>query len=249
MCCTLLASAASAQTDSEAGVLPARANGFAVVELFTSQGCNSCPPADALLRELDAEAKEKGLSLYTLSFHVDYWNRLGWKDPYSGEFASRRQRAYASRHNWRVYTPQMIVVGTTDFVGSKKSKAQDAIKEALVHEPKAKISLQVDSKSSEKRLLIRYQVDGAGSRSLINVALVNTPKPNEVASGENEGRVLSHVNVVRAFDAKRLEQKQGEVGFRLPDDVDLSDCTVVAYVQDFTSLSIVGAASIPAQAR
>ena len=92
--------------------------GVAVVELFTSQGCSSCPPADTALQQVERVAKERNLRVYCLSFHVDYWNRLGWNDPYSHADYSARQATYAAKKtDNNLYTPQMIVNGTDEFVG------------------------------------------------------------------------------------------------------------------------------------
>ncbi|MEO7766220.1 MAG: DUF1223 domain-containing protein, partial [Ferruginibacter sp.] len=103
--------------------------GFAVVELFTSEGCSSCPPADEAIGELLARNTD---NIYVLSYHVDYWNRLGWKDVFSKAEFSSRQRQYASHFSSEgIYTPQVIVNGATEFVGSDKSKLNDAISNNL----------------------------------------------------------------------------------------------------------------------
>ena len=100
--------------------------GFAVVELFTSEGCSSCPPADALLAEQVRDAREHGRPVYCLAFQVDYWNRLGWADPYSDAGFSRRQNDYAQAfQSDRVYTPQVVVNGTEEFVGSDRAQVAE----------------------------------------------------------------------------------------------------------------------------
>src|SRR5262245_48953789 len=109
----------------------ASASGFAVVELFTSEGCSSCPPADRLLADL---AKRPGV--YALEFHVDYWNSLGWRDPYSAAAYSDRQRMYGDD----IYTPQMVVNGTNLFVGSNRARAEAAIAAGLSAPPKVGLS-------------------------------------------------------------------------------------------------------------
>ena len=104
------------QSDNETGTP------FAVVELFTSEGCSSCPPADNLLGEIVKDAQKGQQRVYCLSFHVDYWNSLGWRDPYSDPAFSRRQREYARAfESVQVYTPQMVVNGSTGFVGSDRT--------------------------------------------------------------------------------------------------------------------------------
>src|SRR5215831_17181987 len=104
---------------------------FAVVELFTSEGCSSCPPADALLADLKSYANGTDKNIYVLSFHVDYWNRLGWRDPFSDAAYSARQTQYDQHFGSSVYTPQMIVNGKQQFVGSEKKTASEAIAAAL----------------------------------------------------------------------------------------------------------------------
>ena len=99
-----------------------------LVELFTSQGCSSCPPADRVLAKLAKEAEAGDLPIVALSFHVDYWNRLGWKDPYSDAAFSQRQRIYASKlPDQRVYTPEIVVNGSSGHVGSRESEVRSAI--------------------------------------------------------------------------------------------------------------------------
>ncbi len=104
--------------------------GFAVVELFTSEGCSSCPPADELVARIQKEYKDQ--PVYILAFHVDYWNRLGWRDVFSNAGYSARQSEYAKYLNLpQVYTPQIVVNGKKEFVGSEEGTLRDAIKNSL----------------------------------------------------------------------------------------------------------------------
>src|SRR4051812_22710448 len=103
-------------------------SGFAVVELFTSEGCSSCPRADDVLNELSAEASRDGRPVYTLAFHVDYWDETGWRDPYSASWATQYQRAYVGALRAQgLYTPQMVVNGREEFIGSHASQARASI--------------------------------------------------------------------------------------------------------------------------
>src|SRR5689334_14081460 len=105
----------------------AAAQPFALVELFTSEGCSSCPPADRVLARLAAEARASGRRIFPLSFHVDYWNGLGWRDPWSTRTFTERQRNYARALGWRTYTPQMVINGAEHFVGSDERHARESI--------------------------------------------------------------------------------------------------------------------------
>lgn len=159
-----------------------------VVELFTSQGCSSCPPADALLGEL-----AKRDDVLPLAFHIDYWDRLGWKDPFSLPAATARQRAYAkSLGKSNVYTPQMMVNGTRDVIGSDRAKVTQAIADA----PKATVPLGLSLAGKSLSLAVGA---GAGAGRLWLVAY-DSKHETQVRAGENAGRKLVNVNIVRAVE-------------------------------------------------
>src|SRR5690349_4207594 len=144
---------------------PAASQGFAVVELFTSEGCSSCPPADKLLAEL---AHKPGV--YALEFHVDYWNSLGWRDPYSAAAYSNRQRDYGDE----VYTPQMVVNGTNVFVGSNRQSAEAAITSALAAAPRVSLTAKVDANRLD------YRQTGAPEGARLCVAVVDAHRTTKV---------------------------------------------------------------------
>jgi len=234
----------SARTSSPTGP-SASSQGVAVVELFTSQGCSSCPPADAALRQIASIAKQTSVPVYVLSFHVDYWNRLGWKDPYSDVAYSNRQKAYAkAAGSRRVYTPQMVVSGRTEFVGSDKEKARQAITSALKKKAQTQIQLQVAPLTSGDTVVIQFQIEGDSQGHHLNVAVVETPAANVVPRGENAGRQLAHVNVVRTFQTVELDGASGQVDLKLPRDIDFENARVIAYIQNTKSLAVSGATSI-----
>lgn len=167
-----------------------------LVELFTSQGCSSCPPADNVLRKL-AEQPIDGVQIIPLSWHVDYWNRLGWTDPYSSETATARQQAYATDLNARgLYTPQMVIDGQTEFVGSDRARAFDAIRAAAKSK---KITLHVTWTRSNHDITVRAVADsGASSEDwIVLLALTEDHVSIDVKRGENNGRTLQHTAVVR----------------------------------------------------
>ena len=221
-----------------------RGEPVAVVELFTSEGCSSCPPADENLASLAEKAKTAGRRVYALSFHVDYWNYLGWKDPFSDAAYSERQRGYASAFaSRRVYTPQMIVNGSVEFVGSDGAAAARAVDRALENKTLATIELNLEPRGRSE-LEVRYGVRGASQGASLNLAVVQSAEGIRVARGENAGRTLSHENVVRAFGSVRLSDSPNPTGrwsTKLPPTVSADAVTVVGYVQRRADMKVVGA--------
>jgi hypothetical protein len=225
--------AVAAPNDKPAAPAPPDSKGFAVVELFTSEGCSSCPPADKLLADLAADARRKNQPVYFLSFHVDYWNHLGWTDPFSDPAYSQRQRDYAqSFRTQSIYTPQMIVNGRTEFVGSDRAAAQRAIAAALSKPAAATIDLKAAVSPDGKTLTADYCIHGAPAGSKLNLALVESSLKVNVPHGGNAGRTLPHANVVRAFKTADVPA-DGAARLELPvrPDVKLDHAEVVGYLQ------------------
>lgn len=188
----------AAATGAAAAAPPAGSGGRVpvLVELYTSQGCSSCPAADEVLRELELTQSIEGIVVVPLSLHVDYWNRLGWRDPYSDAAFSARQMLYADREGRR-YTPQMVVDGGTRFLGSSRTKARRAILEAAAR-PKARLDIGAERLSDGR---VRLEVTGEGQPEgdgelLVHLALTRGELGNEVRRGENAGRRLAHAAVV-----------------------------------------------------
>ena len=224
-------------TPSAAPTEPApAAEPVAVVELFTSEGCSSCPPADRLLRDLAARDDAR---LFPLAFHVDYWNRLGWRDPFSDEAYSRRQRAYARAVGaGRVYTPQMIVNGQREFVASRRTEAERAIQHAL--DTPATATVDLSASVTGRAVAVDYAVSDAPEAVVLHLALVQREAEQAVPRGENAGRTLRHANVVRAFET--VPAATGRQVLTLPDGLDPGGATVVGYAQDPATMEVVGAA-------
>jgi hypothetical protein len=161
-----------------------------VAELFTSQGCSSCPPADALLRELSGRAE-----ILPLAFHVTYWNSLGWKDPYSLDLATARQRQYAALMGTRtVYTPQLVVDGRIDAVGSDRGDVAAALKRAMAEQAGGP-ALTLATADGEARIDIDA---GTGSGRVLLVGY-DPEHQTKVGRGENAGRFLTEANIVRGL--------------------------------------------------
>ncbi len=216
----------------------------AVVELFTSEGCSSCPPADAVLSKLVAEAAADDKAVFALSFHVDYWNYLGWNDPFSEEAYSQRQRQYAKELGSTVYTPQMVVNGQVQFVGSRERDAQDYVRRALSREATTQITGTATASPDGKSIKVSYQTVGATPSQHLHLALVERNVSVAVKRGENRGRELHHDNVVRAY-LTQTAAPTGEVTLSIPASAtDRSALSIIAYTQEGDSGLITGASRV-----
>jgi hypothetical protein len=175
-----------------------------LIELFTSEGCSSCPPADALLAKLDRSQPVNGAELIVLSEHVDYWNDIGWKDPYSSHEYSERQSAYATRFGrGGVYTPQMVIDGHSELVGSDEGGAIQAVENETKF-AKVPLSLSAIRFDSNNKLSMHIEAGPLGpsaaahSASLF-LAIADDSDESQVSRGENAGRTLKHVAVLRSL--------------------------------------------------
>lgn len=216
--------------------------GFAVVELFTSEGCSSCPPADQLVARLQQEDKEK--PVYILAFHVDYWDRLGWKDAFSDARYTRRQSQYAT---WlklsTIYTPQVVVNGRTEMVGSEESALRKAITAGLRQPPAAQLTLS-DIREDRGKVDWKYHLAHPGEKQTLVVAVVEKSAITEVKAGENSGRTLSDVQIVRNLSSTTIGGAGSGAGYlSLPAGVGAHNEELIAFVQDDDNGNIVAAAS------
>lgn len=246
---------------TEAAVAPVN-NGArtpVVVELFTSEGCSSCPPADDLLARLDAEQPVAGAEVIALAQHVDYWNDLGWADPFSAHEFSERQGEYVARFGGEgVYTPQMVVDGGAEFPGGNSGKALDAIASAA-REPKAEVVLaraggEGDKSREADALRLSVRVErlpklSDGDTADVLLAVTESGLSSDVARGENAGRRLTHAGVVRRLT------KIGYLSAATPPfaaeplvEIDKGwrreNLRAVIFLQEHTSGRVVGAAAI-----
>jgi hypothetical protein len=213
------------------------------VELFTSEGCSSCPPADALLQTLDHSQPIPGVELIVLSEHVDYWDGQGWRDPFSSHALTLRQSAYADRLRLASpYTPQMVVDGSLEFVGSDRGRATQAFGKARVL---PKISLRISSLNVEDgKVRAHIETDPLPSKAQVFVALALDHAESQVLRGENGGHHLEHVAVVRNLTSLGNSAKgmafAKDVGFAL--DPSTQDYRLIAFVQEPNQGRILGAA-------
>ncbi len=217
-----------------------------LLELFTSEGCSSCPPADKLLELLDNTQPIAGAELIVLSEHVDYWNHAGWSDPFSSPAFSARQQDYADKFRIdSIYTPQLVIDGAAELVGSNASGVRNEIMKAL-HQPKIVIGLTDLVRASNKvsAHLKLAPVSHDNGNAMLFVALADNQDESHVVRGENAGRSLKHVAVLRQLiPVGKLSGSgfEGDVSIPLGSASD-GGVRVIAFVQDRVSRQILGVA-------
>ena len=232
-----------------------------VVELFTSEGCSSCPPADQVLSRLESprnpaiiRGKQQpisvpsGVEIIALGEHVDYWDQLGWKDKFSSPLFSARQQDYGRAfHLESVYTPEIVVNGQKEVLGSDSRAVQDAIGKAA-KEPQAQVAITMTSPQTISFSVSKLPPGSHEAEILLGVTeggLVTS-----VFGGENSGRQLRHAAVVRSLtslgrlDPKRPGEYSAVAQLNLRQDWNRSNVTLVLFVQDRTTRHILGAASV-----
>ena len=227
-----------------------------LVELFTSEGCSSCPPADKFLEKLDHQPVSRA-EIIVLSEHVDYWNHIGWKDPYSMHSCSERQTAYAARfHLDSVYTPQMVVDGMSEFVGSDTAAADRAFAKAIAR-VKIPVHLSLISavSPSVKAHVEAGTLDSSFSlrQAEVYIAIALNRAESQVFAGENAGHKLEHVAVLRSLrkvgivsDGRSLSQ---DVELPLDPGLISRDLRLVAFVQEHRQGRVLGASLLSVQVK
>ncbi|MDQ6901642.1 MAG: DUF1223 domain-containing protein [Bacteroidota bacterium] len=211
----------------------------AVLELFTSQGCSSCPPADRLVETYTTKD-----NVIVLSFHVDYWNKLGWKDPYSSKQYTQRQYDYADVLHSNVYTPQLVINGQTEMIGSDAGKIDATLNKVFGTAPDALLSIK--TATPEKGALnITFNVSGKIENALLNIALVEKKTTTQIKAGENGGATLSGNNVVRSFQTTgRVKEGDNNSSIDIPNGLDLKSCSVVLFLQQKGTHKIIAASQM-----
>jgi hypothetical protein len=243
---------AAADAKAAAGVpTPPDADSTPVlVELFTSEGCSSCPPADALLSRLGRTQPVHGANIIILEEHVDYWDRLGWKDPFSSEAATVRQNEYGSAFgDLQIYTPQMVVDGRAQFVGGSDSEALRAIRAASqIAKPPVQLSW-----GAGDNLAIHIDPQAVGEQhdgQEVFLVVAENMLHSDVRRGENAGRALEHNGVVRQLlSVAKIDS--GAAGFSSTVAVpaarewNRANLGAVVFVQERHGRRVVAAAAIP----
>ena len=217
-----------------------------LVELFTSEGCSSCPSADRVLAQLDKEQSNPNAEIITLSLHVDYWDRIGWKDPFSSALYSQRQAVYGEALKLDSnYTPQMVVDGQTEFVGSNMSNANKAITENA-----KSIKANVELSNADNSLKINISDIPKHENATIFLAVAEDNLSSNVTRGENSGRKLDHSSVVRelkSIGAVTAQQNSftTAMALQLQPDWKKADLKLVVFVQENGTRKILGVNRIP----
>lgn len=223
---------------------PVNGKGFAVLELFTSEGCSSCPPADALLSRIQKEAGDK--PVYILAYHVDYWNRLGWKDVFSNPLFTERQYQYSTQLSAQVYTPQLVINGRSEYIGSDASAVNNAMRKAL--QDSATVNLEINGHLQAGKTTLDYQVSGNEGRGQLLVAVVQKQAASNVLAGENGGRKLTHVQIVRDLQKFDLNKsRKGSVQVNLPSGFNTKEWELIGLIQNPRTGSIDAATRVAVQ--
>jgi hypothetical protein len=207
-----------------------------VVELFTSQGCSSCPPADALIHDIANDPAMRG-RVIPLAFHVDYWDRLGWRDPFSSAEWTQRQGRYArTMHLSSAYTPQGVVNGTHEFVGSNRAALSAALEKASNEKPRTEITLTARREGNSLIATIHAAVP---SNDDLMLAVVEDGVTTRIEHGENAGRTITNDAIVR----KLIRVTPGQTMMTVPIDAAWRNVSATAFIQDRATLAIGASAS------
>jgi hypothetical protein len=217
-----------------------------VVELFTSEGCSSCPPADNLLSRLPGMFPD--LDVIALSEHVDYWNNLGWQDRFSAPLFSMRQQDYGRVFGLQsVYTPEMVVDGSAEFSGTDLGRARNEISKAAGN-PRATATAWLQGSSG---MHLHVEKIPKGTRNVdVFLAITESNLDSNVNRGENAGKHLSHYNVVRSlstighFDTKKTGVYDADTKLNLNPEWRVQNLKLVMLVQDRSSRHMIGAATV-----
>ncbi len=207
-----------------------------VLELFTSQGCSSCPPADELLKQVKSE------NVIALSYHVDYWNYIGWKDPFSSSEFTDKQRKYGTKfYSSSIYTPQLVVNGREHFVGSNRQKLKQKI--AQYSEAKSKSDLTINNASIDDSVVeFDYSANGLQQGDNLRIILVINERITSVKRGENRNRTLVNNNIVVAEQKFKLDKNSGKGTIIIPEIVESDDTLSLVLILENDNLDINAAA-------
>ena len=237
--CALLMTAATACVAQDAAKAPV------VLELFTSEGCSSCPPADSLLLQLERQQQFEGIPVLVLGEHVDYWDHEGWRDRFSSPAFTQRQHEYQAKLRFQEpYTPQVIVNGSYEVVGSDAAALGKAIHTAAAQRNDVALSVQRTAPET-----FEFAVANPGHRKTrLLLAVVEAGLESKVSAGENRGRQIQHPAVVRRFSSLKTSSDESfkeTTRVKLEREWNADHVRVIAFVQDVNSGAILGSTGVP----
>ena len=226
LCCAMLCSYRQASAQM---ITSANTQGFELVELFTSEGCSSCPKADRVVAELQDKYRDR--NMLVLGYHVDYWDYLGWKDVFSSGMNTLRQQYYTQiLHLSSTYTPQAVVNGQYEMIGSDKEKIIAALSRPSAVSP---VTVQIDNISIKgKQLMIQTNLGNVSKGDVLIYCLVQRKAETKVKNGENGGHTLQHINIVRKFGQIPAENGTNKLSLELSEQINKDAFFVAAFIQE-----------------
>ena len=252
LACVLFASCSMQRVESQkraenpqSEITDPQSKQLVLVELFTSEGCSSCPPADRNLAFLEKEQPAGQAEIVTLAFHVDYWDRLGWKDAYSSPLFTQRQEFYSEAFKLdSIYTPQMVVDGKTEFVGNDSGRAAKVITEAAKNQKGT-----VEIVKNEDKLTIKIADLPEHENTTVYLAIAEDNLVSNVARGENSGKTLEHQSVVRELKTvgilnSRQKTLEIETSLQLNSNWKRDNLKIIVFAQENGSRKILGVGKI-----
>ncbi|NHN25532.1 DUF1223 domain-containing protein [Flavobacterium jejuense] len=201
--------------------------GFVVLELFTSQGCSSYPPADKVLEKYALQDNSNSIPL---AFHVDYWNYLGWKDPFSKAKFTTRQHEYAVKMESNLFTPQLIINGKYELIGSKENEIQNIVLKELTSLKKEIISID-NLLIKENSLKVDYSLSFLKENSVVNIVLVKKKDFITIKRGENKGLQETNYAIVYDLVTKPVKEEKESIFIEFKKEWSPSNYKVVVYLQ------------------
>jgi hypothetical protein len=220
-------------------------HGFAVIELFTSEGCSSCLPADELIAKIEKEYHTG--PVYVLAYHVSYWNNAAWRDKFSSAVFTQRQLHYARqlKIGEGPYTPQAIINGTKEMIGADEKQVRQALGDALTEVTDSELTIN-NPVIKNGDIAVNYQTRGGDTHTLLQLVLVQKNAVRKVLQGENKGRTLSHIQIVSEFKTISLKGKEtGVAHISLKPGAFPADFELIGFLQDAVKGNIIAADRTP----
>ncbi len=233
-------------SESNRNIPSDNSKGFVLIELFSSEGCSSCPPAESFMHKLIHRADSASLPVYIIEFHVDYWNYLGWKDTLAIPAYAQRQQKYGDAFKLSsIYTPQAIINGESEMVGSDEGKINSIILQHIQQPTATGVSFKVN-KIGPSKIEAEYSLTGNTSGCELNFVLVESDLITHIKRGENAGKTITHDNVARVFKTIKIDSYTGKITIETP-HVNLANSMLICFVQNIDSRKVIAATQLKIQ--